>query len=242
MRKYAPLLLAALTACGSDAPRFRIELDVQGTDALTGVVTMRVTASGPDMSPVTAEGPAERKIVDLPEVPLGQDRVITVEGLDQDAVAVSQGKSAPFDLTADSPEVVKVTFARCTTRVYLDADGDGYGVTASGKTACASNISGYVDQPGDCDDKDKQAHPGQTAYFSQPTAGGKGYDFDCDGTEEQEKDQLAGCASLGPACKGEGWGGSNVPACGQSGTYLVCQKNSGTCEEGPGTTETQACR
>jgi len=241
MKFFALLPLAALLlSCGQDGARFRIQLDIKETYALNGVETIRVTASGPDMTDITAEAPRASHEVVVPPIPLGVDRVVEVEGLDVDSVAVAEGKSAPFDLTADAPDTVTVPFSRCTSTVYKDGDGDGYGTAATAKTACASSLSGYVDKKGDCADSDEDVYPGQTGFFTQPVSGTQSYDYDCDGTEEPEDATVADCANAGPACKGEGW--ASLPGCGQSGTWVVCEKISSVCEDGPGTTKTLACR
>ncbi len=45
------------------------------------------------------------------------------------------------------------------TEWYPDADGDGFGLTQLPITACEPP-RGFVDQPGDCDDQRRDAHPG----------------------------------------------------------------------------------
>ncbi len=64
---------------------------------------------------------------------------------------------------------------------YVDADGDGYGVTSTFIVACSP--AGYAATFGDCDDTNPAIHPGATE-----TCDGK--DGDCDGTVD---DNSAGC-------------------------------------------------
>jgi hypothetical protein len=193
------------------------------------------------MSPVEAEAPLTSSRLVLEPIPLGPDRVITVEGKDRDSVIVARGQSDPFDLSADSPDTVKVPFSSCSTTLYRDVDGDTYGDAALTKTACDGTISGYVDKKGDCDDSDADAHPGQTEFFDRPTKGTQSYDFDCDGQETKEYPDLEACKKEPPNCVGEGWE-NTVPGCGQEGTYVPCEK--GGC--GPDlqnkTKKTQRCR
>ena len=62
-----------------------------------------------------------------------------------------------------------------TTAYYADADGDGYGSTAS--VAACAQPSGYGATSGDCDDTDNGVNPGATDLP------GDGTDGDCDGSE-----------------------------------------------------------
>jgi hypothetical protein len=61
---------------------------------------------------------------------------------------------------------------------YLDADGDGYGLSTSSKSACDAG-SGYVADATDCDDGDASTNPGA----SEVCGGG---DEDCDGTTDED--------------------------------------------------------
>lgn len=81
-------------------------------------------------------------------------------------------------------------------------DGDGDGVTTC---------------DGDCNDNDRNVHPGQSAYFDEASLGS--FDYDCDTIEELETNvRLADC---GDACVGTGWI-DNVPDCGLPGTLATC--------------------
>ncbi len=57
---------------------------------------------------------------------------------------------------------------------YVDADGDTYGPTASGKCLCKANKLYASDQPGDCDDSNAKANPTQLEICN-------GTDDDCNG-------------------------------------------------------------
>ena len=47
---------------------------------------------------------------------------------------------------------------------YRDADGDGFGTSLNTQVSC-SRPSGYVSNSSDCDDNDRNEHPGQTWYI-----------------------------------------------------------------------------
>ncbi|MFZ5482310.1 MAG: MopE-related protein [Myxococcota bacterium] len=64
-----------------------------------------------------------------------------------------------------------------TTRWYLDADGDGYGVSTSYTNACDAP-SGYVASSGDCADTDDTRNPAASESCD-------GVDNDCDGTTDE---------------------------------------------------------
>jgi hypothetical protein len=104
-----------------------------------------------------------------------------------------------------------------------DSDGDGY------STHCTQI---------DCCDSDSNAYPGQTGWFSASRIGCGGYDYNCDGQETKRWTDVAadsGCCNAmvcAPgcccqACAGGVWSkcvnpeecGSEVPACGATGTF-----------------------
>jgi hypothetical protein len=89
---------------------------------------------------------------------------------------------------------------------YQDADGDGYGnatgaIPATAMAGCAgSPPTGYVADNTDCDDGDANVHPGQTAFFGDPSKGKGIFDYNCDGIKEKETPEYVGarCLFCGP--------------------------------------------
>jgi len=74
---------------------------------------------------------------------------------------------------------------------YQDSDGDGYPVSTISVGYCnvsTSPVSGYIparsDGKWDCCDTDRNAHPGQTAYFTGISVT-CGWDYDCSGTVDK---------------------------------------------------------
>lgn len=109
----------------------------------------------------------------------------------------------------------------CTKKPYYkDSDGDGYGNPGVKVDECAQP-AGFVANSSDCDDSDAAAHPGQTAFYLVPTKGTNGFDYNCDGVEQQELPSLSACKVAGVTCTGDGWV-SSVPACGKAGTWGQC--------------------
>jgi len=114
--------------------------------------------------------------------------------------------------------------AGCTMQTfYRDADSDGHG--DDGQTTQACNApAGFTGSAGDCDDQDPEAHPGQKKFFTTPSRGTASFDYDCDGVEERLHSALVSCVVSGNKCQGDGWAGSDVPACGQAGPMVTCVK------------------
>ncbi|MFH1466160.1 MAG: MopE-related protein [Pseudomonadota bacterium] len=75
---------------------------------------------------------------------------------------------------------------------YLDADGDGYGASASSVYGCAQP-TGYVEVSGDCDDGDATISPGADELCWN------GVDDDCDGLDDTDTD----CAPEGTLDDGD---------------------------------------
>lgn len=131
---------------------------------------------------------------------------------------------------------------------YPDADGDGFGdVHASPTMACAAPAH-FVSDHTDCADTDANAHAGQTNWFTNPIQGGSGFDYDCDGKEEQEYTGTSLCygGSGAPGqCVGQvnAWygGTSTTVACGASAQWMIsCTHDPAGCI--PDTIpQTQAC-
>lgn len=242
LRGLAVAALGLALACGDDASWIRVTLDIAaGASPFADVVTVRLSVSGQAMDTLKTEVAYEKGVeIRLSPIPSGTDRVITVEGLDIEGVVLSRGQSKPFEVTADSPEEVRVTFTRCTGLAYRDADGDGYGDSSRKKTACAS-LTGYVAKSGDCNDSSSSVHPGQTKYFSTPIAGSQSYDYDCNQREDREHASNVSCSKS--PCGGEGWSATvAVPGCGASAAWATCQKDGPDCKPLDGAARTQACR
>jgi len=126
----------------------------------------------------------------------------------------------------------------CALR-YPDADGDGYGSSGS-ISACLCPQSGSSSNDLDCDDATSPAHPGQASFFTLPRAGG-GFDYNCNGVEEKQFDEIATVCSIINECSSFGWV-SVAPDCGQAGTFRTCQQLTfNTCKT-TNTTQVQACR
>jgi hypothetical protein len=114
--------------------------------------------------------------------------------------------------------------------VNCDVDGDTY----KGKQ-CGGD---------DCDDGDADAHPNQTNWFSAgPSKGNKTWDYDCDGTVEQEFTMADICNAGGECPKSNLYVGiATPPACGLPGAWGSCVSNVLSCKVGsPISTQTQAC-
>ncbi len=86
------------------------------------------------------------------------------------------------------------------------------------------------DAPPDCNDNNADVFPGQTKYFDAPIAGGTSFDYNCNGSVEKEPGGPVNCQHQGSYCDGDGWQGAG-PACGQSGNWVQCVKNGGTCDQ-----------
>lgn len=120
-----------------------------------------------------------------------------------------------------------------TVRAYVDGDGDGFG-TGELVAVCAGDESGapppgYASRPGDCDDADARAFPGQTVPQAGTRKGAGGGDFDCDGTETKLYGQKGICvASAG--CQGStGWDDEVAPCGATEGFVIECKVENGAC-------------
>jgi hypothetical protein len=104
--------------------------------------------------------------------------------------------------------------------------GPSNGGAGGSTTDCDEDDDGYDRDEGvctgtDCDDADRNVHPGQTTYFTTAREDG-GFDYDCDGEEELDDAPSIDCSLLGISdCSGEGYGGW-PPDCGESGAWVTC--------------------
>ncbi|MFZ5785417.1 MAG: DUF4215 domain-containing protein [Acidobacteriota bacterium] len=127
-------------------------------------------------------------------------------------------------------------------KCWLDSDGDGYaGATSTPLLACGcpkgyTSLDPTVSGQADCATGVADAHPGQTKFFENsyckqflclPTCsclGGYTFDYNCDGVETQAYPSLAAasCTVSILTCKGSGWTGTTVPACGVEAQFRSC--------------------
>ncbi|HLV60957.1 MAG TPA: kelch repeat-containing protein [Fredinandcohnia sp.] len=127
---WPSLLGAALLAgCGSD-PTFDIEVvardNCNGLDIIEPNHKVVLTVRGPDLEkPITVEANGSDGTIEVPEIPAGKDRVVTVEvwntagGRRQDLQA--HGESLPFDVNENGTPKVQVILYR--TNFFSDAVG-----------------------------------------------------------------------------------------------------------------------
>jgi hypothetical protein len=104
---------------------------------------------------------------------------------------------------------------------YLDSDGDGYGDDDQVIVQC-EQPSGYVLEPGDCDDADDGIFPGANEYCNS-------IDDDCDG--EIDEDDAIDAATWYLDADGDGFGdaGNTTAACDQPSGYL---EDDSDCDDG----------
>jgi hypothetical protein len=150
----------------------------------------------------------------------------------------------------------------CST-FYLDGDGDGYGVGVGLSQCGTTPPAGYANKAGDCCDTDKNAFPGQTAYFATADSCGS-FDYNCDASATPKSNgPVAGtcgtptCSIVSETCTyisgctcgailGDPCAGYTTPSCGQS--YVIstqyCGGSGGSCGPmgfGSSPEGTQAC-
>jgi hypothetical protein len=132
------------------------------------------------------------------------------------------------------------------TTFYLDCDGDNFTLaspttrmacsTPARPASCTGLIVWRLSRSGlnDCADEDSDAYPGQTAYSGTPISGPRAgttmpHDFNCDGSQTQERTSLAACLDATTP----GWA-TSVPACGAFAPWDDCLP--------PNASEQQRCR
>jgi hypothetical protein len=113
--------------------------------------------------------------------------------------AAASCSTAPFG--SESTDHVSQAFGMLCdhrTTYYQDLDGDGYGNSSFQVTECTPP-AGFVSKSGDCCDSDPNAFPGQTKYFTTPTACGNStqsatpYDYDCNGVDDVQSNGPTDC-------------------------------------------------
>lgn len=129
-----------------------------------------------------------------------------------------------------------------TVTCYADEDGDGYGSTVA-KSFCGTACPpGWSSTSNDCDDKNKDAYPGQTNFFTSIPTAATTWDLNCDGKVEPALP--LGVCSCEPG-KFHTYANDATP-CGQPQFQFNCYSLIGrwgtTCEDDGSTTVTRACR
>ena len=113
----------------------------------------------------------------------------------------TNGSTCILDTSTNVPACKLQNLEKCTAdgdcasghclTFFVDNDGDGYGTATTASVCTTLNApppSGYAVLPGDCCDIDSGANPGLPAdtYFQFADACSS-FDWNCDGTVEQEK-------------------------------------------------------
>jgi hypothetical protein len=99
----------------------------------------------------------------------------------------------------------------------------------AGRCCVDGDSDTQTDCQGDCDDNDTDVYVGQLSFFPTQRKSG-GYDYDCDKAETFQYPDLVNCRLSDKKCIGDGWQ-TSVPACGQSGVFVVCRRQGNRCKE-----------
>jgi large repetitive protein len=131
------------------------------------------------------------------------------------ATELCNGIDDDCDGTVDEPD------ASDATTWYLDADGDGYGVSTGTSTAC-SQPSGYAATATDCDDGDAAVNPDATELCN-------GVDDDCDGSVDE--DTASDATTWYADSDGDGYGdpASTTTACSAPSGHVATSTD---CDDG----------
>lgn len=135
-----------------------------------------------------------------------------------------------------------ISFASVEGNIWvLDSDSDGYHEENTFRLAEAKPAGAYIrllDSKGvDCYDRNSNAHPGQTLFFSGHRGDGI-YDYNCDGVQEKkEEDVVKSCLQTATPA----WCATirSVPPCGSAGLLTSGTANGVSCVCSPAM---QACR
>lgn len=148
-------------------------------------------------------------------------------------------------------------FGACTGAVlvpvtyYRDADGDGFGSSATATVCSGTKPSGYSDQTGDCCDDGgdvalaAKIHPGQAEFFETPAnLCNVTWNYDCSSAVETDPPSHGtGCLdnTSAPACVKEVTP-FNESSCGQTAVECGCGATSqNACTTGCGSSYTVKC-
>jgi hypothetical protein len=149
-----PFLAALLAACDKPVVALSVALSTSSPEAscepdpalvlsapqpgpLDGVAMLAVTVRGDEMSPLTASTPAPAaQGLELPNVPLGRNRRLTVEGRSAQGDLLSLADTGPFDLLDDG--------SAHTLRLRLRRT-DGFSFARDPSGGCARLLSPRAD-------------------------------------------------------------------------------------------------
>jgi|GEM_PF-5089349 hypothetical protein len=151
----------AAPGCGGRVAPLQLSLLIpEDPDPLVGVETIRIRVTGTDMDAMLTESARDALQIEVSQIPTGDDRVITIEGLDGEGRILSWGQTAPFTLSIASPSSLAVYFARngqfslAKARLLkgrydhtLTALPDGRVVVAGGRTKNGPTSSVEIFQP-----------------------------------------------------------------------------------------------
>ncbi|MFH1469803.1 MAG: MopE-related protein [Pseudomonadota bacterium] len=171
------------------------------------------SACGPEKPDDT--GPAEEEDADADGYPAGVDCDDGSATVHPGAEERCNGVDDDCDGAVDEEDAVDpLTW-------YADADADGWGDATSTTQACAQP-SGFVVEPGDCDDGDSAAHPGLDELCN-------GKDDDCDGATDEP--DAADAQTWYADADADGWGDatSTTQACAQPSGFVA---DPGDCDDG----------